>query len=178
MSTPGGDLPEGRDSRAPASDSPRGAWGVVPPHDSDAPRRTSSGPGRALVAVYGLFALAATARGVTQLVTQYAEAPLAYVLSLVAGIVYIVATVTLARGTATSRRVALVAVSVELVGVLTVGTLSVLDPEAFPRATVWSLYGSGYGFVPLVLPVLGLLWLRRTRPGAVRPRPAGRTARS
>ena len=113
----------------------------------------------------------------TQLVTQYAEAPLAYVLSLVAGIVYIVATVTLARGTATSRRVALVAVSVELVGVLTVGTLSVLDPAAFPRATVWSLYGSGYGFVPLVLPVLGLLWLRRTRPGA-RPRPAGRTARS
>jgi hypothetical protein len=139
--------------------------GVVPPHGSVPPTpRTSSGPGRALVAVYGLFALAATARGVTQLVTSYAEAPLAYVLSLVAGIVYIVATLTLARGTATSRRVALVAVSVELVGVLTVGTLSVLDPAAFPRATVWSLYGSGYGFVPLVLPVLGLLWLRRTRP--------------
>ena len=145
--------------------------------DAEPAPRTSSGPGRALVAVYGLFALAATARGVTQLVTQYAEAPLAYVLSLVAGIVYIVATVTLARGTATSRRVALVAVSVELVGVLTVGTLSVLDPEAFPRATVWSLYGSGYGFVPLVLPVLGLLWLRRTRPSAT-PRPARRTARS
>jgi hypothetical protein len=163
MSTPVGDPAEGRDPRAPASDSPRGAWGVVPPHDSTPPR-TSSGPGRALVAVYGLFALAATARGVTQLITRYAEAPLAYVLSLVAGIVYIVATFTLARGTATSRRVALVAISVELVGVLTVGTLSLVDPEAFPRATVWSLYGSGYGFVPLVLPVLGLLWLRRTRP--------------
>jgi hypothetical protein len=26
---------------------------------------------------------------------------------------------------------------------------------------VWSGYGSGYGFVPLVLPVFGLLWLRR-----------------
>jgi hypothetical protein len=26
---------------------------------------------------------------------------------------------------------------------------------------VWSSYGSGYGFVPLVLPVFGLLWLRR-----------------
>ena len=110
----------------------------------------------------------------TQLITRYAEAPLAYVLSLVAGIVYIVATFTLARGTATSRRVALVAVSVELVGVLTVGTLSLVDPEAFPRATVWSLYGSGYGFVPLVLPVLGLLWLRRTRPTA-RPTAAPRS---
>lgn len=131
--------------------------------DGPAPR-TSSGPGRALVAVYGLFALAATARGVTQLVTRYSEAPLAYVLSLVAGIIYIVATVTLARGTAASRRVALVAVSLELVGVLAVGTLSLVDPAAFPDATVWSRYGSGYGYVPLVLPVLGLLWLRRTRP--------------
>jgi hypothetical protein len=136
------------------------------PTDRDNPPvpRTSSGPGRALVAVYGLFALAATARGAVQLATQYAEAPLAYTLSLVAGIIYIVATVTLARGNATSRRIALVAVSVELVGVLTVGTLSLLDPAAFPRATVWSLYGIGYGFVPVVLPVLGLLWLRRTRP--------------
>lgn len=136
------------------------------------PPRTNTGPGRALVAVYGLFALAASSRGVVQLVTRYAEAPLAYVLSAAAGLVYLVATVTLARGTRTSRRVALVAVSVELLGVLAVGTLSLLDPAAFPRATVWSRYGSGYGFVPLVLPVLGLLWLRRTRPGAA-PASAG-----
>ena len=126
--------------------------------------RTNTGPGRALVAVYGLFALAATSRGVVQLITRYSEAPLAYLLSLLAGLIYLVATVTLARGTATSRRVALVAVSVELVGVLAVGTASLVDPAAFPRATVWSAFGSGYGFVPLVLPVLGLLWLRRTRP--------------
>jgi hypothetical protein len=43
-----------------------------------------------------------------------------------------------------------------------VGTASVIDRAAFPDATVWSGYGQGYGFVPLVLPVLGLLWLRRT----------------
>jgi hypothetical protein len=56
-----------------------------------------------------------------------------------------------------------VAIIAELAGVLIVGTLSVLQPEAFPRATVWSVYGIGYGFVPLVLPVLGLVWLVRTR---------------
>ena len=133
------------------------------------PGRTSSGPGRALVAVYGLFALSATARAAVQLATQFDEAPLAYVLSGVAGLVYVVATVTLARGDQASRRVATVAIVLELVGVLTVGTLSVLDPAAFPRATVWSTYGIGYAFVPLVLPVLGLLWLRHTRP---RPEPA------
>jgi hypothetical protein len=126
--------------------------------------RTGSGPGRVLVAVYGLFALAATARAGVQLATRYTEAPVAYLLSAVAGVIYVVATVTLARGDQTSRRIATVAILVELVGVLTVGTLSVADPAAFPRATVWSVYGMGYGFVPLVLPVLGLLWLRRTRP--------------
>lgn len=128
------------------------------------PARTNSGPGRVLVAVYGIFALAATARAVVQLATKFAEAPLAYLLSALAGVVYIVATLTLARGTSTSRRVALVAIVVELVGVLTVGTLSLADAAAFPRATVWSSYGIGYGFVPLVLPFLGLAWLWRTRP--------------
>lgn len=131
--------------------------------DQDTPR-TSSGPGRVLIAVYAVFALAATARAGWQLVTRFSEAPVAYLLSALAAAVYIVATVTLARGTRTSRRVALVAISVELLGVLVVGTLSLLDPQAFPRATVWSDFGMGYGFVPLVLPVLGLLWLWRTRP--------------
>ena len=135
----------------------------LPPSAPERPR-TSSGPGRVLVAVYALFALSASARAVVQLATQFSEAPLAYLLSAVAGLVYVVATVTLARGGRASRRVATVAITLELVGVLTVGTLSVVDPQAFPRATVWSGYGSGYGYVPLVLPVLGLLWLWRTRP--------------
>ena len=128
--------------------------------------RTNTGAGRALIAVYGLFALAATARASVQLATRFTEAPLAYLLSAVAGVIYLVATFTLARGSRTSRLVAWAAIVLELVGVLTVGTLSLGDPSAFPRATVWSLYGIGYGFVPLVLPVLGLLWLARTRPVA------------
>lgn len=117
-----------------------------------------------LVAVYAIFAIAATARATVQLLTRYAEAPTAYLLSAVAAAIYVVATITLALGTTTSRYVALAAISIELLGVLTVGTLSLLDPQAFPRATVWSAFGMGYGFVPLILPVLGLIWLWRTRP--------------
>jgi hypothetical protein len=130
------------------------------------PRPTNSGPGRILVAVYGIFALAACARAAVQLATKFSDAPLAYLLSALAGLIYVVATVTLARGTATSRRVALAAIMIEAVGVLAVGTASLLDPAAFPSATVWSTYGIGYGFVPLVLPFLGLAWLYRTRPRA------------
>jgi hypothetical protein len=128
------------------------------------PGQTGTGLGRLLVAVYALFALAAGARAGVQIATVFADAPLAYLLSAFAAVVYIVATVALARGGPAWWRTALVCCSVELLGVLTVGTLSVLDADAFPDATVWSGYGRGYGFVPLVLPVLGLLWLRRTRP--------------
>jgi hypothetical protein len=123
-----------------------------------------SGPVRALVAVYGVFALAAGARAAVQLSTRFDEAPLAYLLSAFAAAVYVVATVGLARGGPGGRRLALIAITVELVGVLVVGTLSLLDPAAFPDETVWSTYGRGYLFVPLVLPVLGLaLLLRRQK---------------
>lgn len=123
---------------------------------------TNAGPGRVLVAVYAVFAVAAGARSGVQLATRFADAPLAYLLSAVAAAVYVVATVALARD---DRRLALVACSIELVGVLIVGTASLVAPGAFPDATVWSDYGIGYGFFPLVLPVLGLLWLRRTATG-------------
>ena len=119
---------------------------------------TAHGPGRVLVAVYGVFALAAGARAAVQLSTRFAEAPVAYLLSALAAVVYVVATVALARR---GRRVALVAITVELVGVLVVGTLSLVDRGAFPDETVWSAYGRGYLFIPLVLPVVGLLYLRR-----------------
>jgi hypothetical protein len=125
-------------------------------------RPTATGPGRVLIAVYAVFALSATARAGVQLATKFHEAPLAYLLSALAGVVYILATVGLARTGAGARRLAWAAVSFELTGVLVVGTLSLLDRAAFPQSTVWSDYGSGYGWVPLVLPVIGMLWLRRT----------------
>ena len=121
-----------------------------------------SGAGRVLVAVYGTFALAAGARAAVQLSTKFSEAPVAYLLSAFSAVVYIVALVGLVRGGRGGRRLAFVAISVELVGVLVVGTFTLTDRATFPDETVWSAYGRGYGFVPLVLPVLGLLLLRRT----------------
>lgn len=126
-------------------------------------RPTATGPGRLLVGVYGVFALAAVSRAAVQLATKFSEAPLAYVLSAFSGVIYVIATVALARGDRTSQRVAATACGIELLGVLAVGTASLADSQAFPDATVWSGYGMGYGFVPLVLPVIGLLWLRRVR---------------
>lgn len=113
------------------------------------------------MAVYAVFALAAGARSLVQLLTKGGEAPLAYSLSLLAAVVYLVATLALRRTTEAAHRVALAACSFELVGVLIVGTLTVLDPQLFPDQTVWSSYGLGYLLIPLVLPIAGLWFLLR-----------------
>ncbi|GMA25668.1 hypothetical protein GCM10025864_34270 [Luteimicrobium album] len=133
------------------------------PHDDTPPTR--AGFGRVLVAVYGILALAATGRASYELATKFSDAPLAYLLSLLAAVVYILATVALWRGGAW-RGVAWVSCSVELVGVLAVGIASLADADAFPASTVWSGFGSGYGYIPLVLPFVGLWWLWHTRPHA------------
>ena len=149
---------------------PVGASGppeAAPPPGTTGPR-TNQGPGRVLVAVYAVFAISATARSAVQLVTKFDEAPLAYLLSAFAAVVYVVATVCLALGTPAATRVAWVAVVIELLGVLAVGTLTVLDADALPDATVWSGYGQGYGYIPLVLPVLGLVWLWHVTRGRTR----------
>jgi cytochrome bd-type quinol oxidase subunit 2 len=127
------------------------------------PAATKHGPGRILIAVYGVFALAATARAGVQIATKFDEAPIAYVLSAVAAVIYCAATFALAKATTVSRKVATTAIVIELIGVIGIGAFSYAVPDDFPDATVWSHFGQGYGFVPLVLPVLGLLWLRRTR---------------
>jgi hypothetical protein len=139
---------------------PDGGPALGPPAADGTPGSTASGPGRVLVALYGLFALAAGARAGVQIATKFAEAPVAYVLSALAAVIYLVAMLGLLRGGRGGRRTALIAISIELAGVLVVGTLSLADRAAFPDETVWSAYGRGYGFVPLALPVLGLLWLR------------------
>ncbi|TAJ49714.1 MAG: hypothetical protein EPO52_01810 [Herbiconiux sp.] len=126
-------------------------------------RSRARGIGRVLIIVYAILALAATGRSVYEIIAKFDQAPFAYTLSAVAAVVYIVATIALIAPGAAWYRVAWITITFELVGVLTVGTLSLFLPELFAKASVWSWYGMGYLFIPLVLPVLGMLWLRRTR---------------
>jgi len=128
------------------------------PRKSRSAHGLGSGPGLIIVVVYGVLALAATGRSILQIVEYFERAPLSYVLSALAAVIYIAATYALARG---HRRLAWVTISIEMVGVLVVGLASYLLPDLFPSKTVWSHFGSGYGYVPLVLPAVGLWWLSR-----------------
>jgi hypothetical protein len=149
--------PSRQDTGATAGKTPGGAG----PTSADT---RNTGPGRLLIAVYAVFAISATARAGYQILTKFSEAPLAYLLSAFAAAVYVVATVSLAKAGRTWFKVSVAAVLVELVGVLVVGALSIFDSVSFPHETVWSLFGRGYAFIPLLLPILGLIWLYRRRP--------------
>ena len=122
-----------------------------------------SGPHKVLLAFYALFTLAAGARALVQLTTQYDEAPVAYWLSLAAAVTYALGWYAIREASVGNTGFASVMLWIELGGVLTVGTLSLVEPDWFPDASVWSDYGIGYGFVPAVLPIAGLLWLRRQK---------------
>jgi hypothetical protein len=139
------------------------------------PGRPSLGVGRVLIIVYAILAIGATSRAIFQIAMYYSSYPsarLPITLSALSGVIYILATVALIAPGRAWYRIAWITISFELVGVLVIGTLSLVfssvfaGPASVPDVadgTVWSTYGIGYLFIPLVLPVLGMLWLRSRR---------------
>ena len=125
----------------------------------------SLGVGRLLIAIYAIFALSATARASYQLIREFDQAPLAYSLSAISALVYVLATISLTKQQDKWQRIAKITIWFELIGVIVVGTLSLLLPDLFAHPSVWSGFGVGYAFIPLLLPVLGLIWLRKHNAG-------------
>jgi Na+/melibiose symporter-like transporter len=123
----------------------------------------ADGSHRVLLAMYAVFALAAGARSAVQLVQQADEAPVAYTFSALAACTYVAGWFAIRRAAEGRTRLASVMLWVELAGVAIVGTLSLTISDWFPDASVWSGYGIGYGFVPAILPIVGLRWLGRLK---------------
>jgi hypothetical protein len=126
---------------------------------------TNLGVGRLLIAIYAIFAISATARASYQLIREFDQAPIAYSLSAISAAVYLVATYSLANQSAKWQKVAKITIWFELIGVVVVGALSIWLQQFFAHPSVWSGFGAGYAFIPLLLPILGLLWLRKHNAG-------------
>ena len=128
----------------------------------------NSGFGRLLVVIYGVFTLSAGARALYQVIRKFDEAPLSIGLSALSALIYLVATIALAKKGEGAWKISLAAVGIEMAGVLLIGVFSYLQPQHFELASVWSHFGSGYGYIPLILPMVGLWWLNKTRPSRAR----------
>ncbi|MCJ0870487.1 hypothetical protein [Streptomyces sp. AP-93] len=126
-------------------------------------KRLVTGPGVLLVWFYGVITVGAVSRSIYQISTEFDRAPLAYSLSAAAALVYAFITYSLVRGGEAARKAALICCAAELTGVLVVGAWTLARPDAFPDATVWSDFGMGYLFIPVILPITGMLWLRAKR---------------
>ncbi len=113
-----------------------------------------------LILAYAILALAAIGRSTYQIATKFGDAPLAYSVSALSAVLYLLIAIALWKG---KERLALIGTSVELAGVIIVGTLGYVESSWWPDETVWTGYGSAYGWVPLVLPVLALWALLRSR---------------
>ncbi len=112
-----------------------------------------------LILAYAVLALAAIGRSTYQIATKFADAPLAYSVSAVSAVLYLVIAIALWKG---KERLAFIGTSVELAGVIIVGTLGYVESSWWPDETVWTGYGSAYGWVPLVLPILALWALTKS----------------
>ncbi|MET9407699.1 hypothetical protein ABZX90_18360 [Streptomyces sp. NPDC002935] len=152
-----------RDERSEQTEKPLEPLEPLEPLAEKKRTRLISGPGILLVWLYGVMVVGAVSRSAVQISTEFGKAPLAYSLSAVAGLVYGFITYSLVRGGETARRAALVCCAAELAGVLIVGTWTLVEPSAFPDATVWSDYGMGYLFIPVLLPLSAMYWLRKAR---------------
>lgn len=113
-----------------------------------------------LILAYAILALAAIGRSTYQIATKFGDAPRAYSVSALSAVLYLLIAIALWKG---KERLALIGTSVELAGVIIVGTLGYVESSWWPDETVWTGYGSAYGWVPLVLPVLALWALLRSR---------------
>lgn len=125
---------------------------------------------------YPVLALSAGVRSIYQLV--FKEDVVNYlpaVLSGVAALCYLLATVGFVVRKRWAWRLSVSMLIFELVMVITVGALSLIMPDLIGR-TVWGRFGADYGYFPLIQPILGLAWLfhRETRQVYGIGAPAGR----
>jgi hypothetical protein len=137
--------------------------------------------GYILAVSYPLLALSTGTRALYQLFfKEGVDANLPAILSLVAASCYLVATIGFAYRRKWTWWLSIIALGVETLLTLIVGTWSLLNPDLI-GSTVWRHFGADYGYFPLFQPIIGLLWLIwpatmvmygiRPAPASTRPTP-------
>lgn len=114
----------------------------------------------ALVFFYGLWAVAAISRALYQYAVRRPPDLTPTHISLFVGALYVLIILGMRRRSPAAWRATLALLAVELLGVLVVGAVDVVW-RPFPYTTVWSGFGAGYLYMPLLLPAAGIWWMLR-----------------
>lgn len=118
-----------------------------------------SAAGYVLAVSYPVLALSTGVRAFYQLFfKQNVTNHVAPLLSLLAAIVYLLASIGFAYRRKWTWWLSLIALIFETCFVLLVGTLSYTHPDLIGH-TAWTHFGQDYGWFPLFQPIIGLAWL-------------------
>ncbi len=108
---------------------------------------------------YPILALSGGVRGFYQLFFRADIVnKLGPALSIFAAILYITASFGFVTQRKWAWQLSVGSLIIELIGILTIGTITLINPQAIPH-TLWEGFGADYGYFPLFQPVLGLIWL-------------------
>lgn len=110
-----------------------------------------------LATLYAFWALAICSRAAWQYITRVGD-HLPTHLSASAAVLYLLIAYWAWRGWSPALLWGLI---IELASVIVVGTYEVFYP--FRYATAWSHYGAGYLYMPLVLPIVGIVLVLQAR---------------
>lgn len=116
-----------------------------------------------LTLVYGFWAVAALSRAIYQYLVRRPESFVPTHISAFVGALYLLILLGLRRRSRRAWSITFALLVVELAGVLVVGAVDLIW-RPFPYTTVWSGFGAGYLYIPLVLPIVGIWWMLRARP--------------
>lgn len=127
-------------------------------------RRPSWGLGRIVMVLFWLFGLLTAVPALVALI-RATDTPIGpRLIAVLAGLVYLVIAVGITHNGRKMRFIAWAATTVALVGSLITGLFELGTDHAAAVTSAWSRFGADYWYVPLVLPLIGFVWLWRSDP--------------
>ena len=127
-------------------------------------RRPSWGLGRVVMVIFWAFGVWTTANAIIDLF-HLDDEPLGPALTaLLAGLVYLLAALGITHNGKRMRILGWTTVTLELIGPLMVGMMSVGISQLSVSRSAWANCGADYYYLPLIIPIIGLIWLWWSNP--------------
>lgn len=138
----------------------------LPPVQEQVPdnRRPALGLGRIVMAIFWLFGAWTLIVSIRSLIGIGGEPLGPALVSLLAALIYLTAAIALTHNGRRMRMVGWASVGISLAGPILTGLLGVGTSEVSAEFSPWSRFGEYYYYLPLVIPVIGLVWLWWSNP--------------
>lgn len=127
-------------------------------------RGPSRGWGRIIIAALWIFAAVVTYTAIADFFTLSSHALGPRLVSVIAALGYIVAAVSLTHNGRRMRVLAWTAIGFEITGVIVTGLIGMEVKEIGEIRNIWANFGAQYGFLPMLVPLVSLVWLWWSNP--------------